>query len=110
MGPEGRGGAGKGLLMGGLWAPHVERLGQPGAVGYLSMKPVYFCVDTDIHTVPLHVSPAWAIFCECGILDCRGRTEQEERLRKNRRAGGWGIDGQMEATEKDSVLMNNLGI
>lgn len=42
----------KGLLRGGLWAPHVESLGQTGAVGHLSMKPVCFCVDTDIHTVP----------------------------------------------------------
>lgn len=82
----------KGLLRGGLWAPHVESLGQTGAVGHLSMKPVYFCVDTDIHTVPVHVSPAWGIFCECGILDCRGRTEQEERLRK---VGGLGEGGWM---------------
>ena len=44
----------KGLLRGGLWAHHVESLGQTGAVGHLSMKPVYFCVDTDIHTVPMH--------------------------------------------------------
>lgn len=100
----------KGLLRGGLWAHHVESLGQTGAVGHLSMKPVYFCVDTDIHTVPMHVSLAWGIFCECGILDFRGRTEQEERLRKSRRAGGGGMDGQMEATEKDSVLMSDLGM
>ena len=100
----------KGLLRGGLWAPHVESLGQTGAVGHLSMKPVYFCVDTDIHTVPVHVSPAWGIFCECGILDFKGRTEQEERLRKSRRTGGGGMDGQMEATEKDSVLMSDLGM
>lgn len=55
MGPEGREEGVKGLLMGGLWVSHVECQGQAGAVGHMSMKPVYSCVDTDIHLYPLHI-------------------------------------------------------
>lgn len=39
-----------------------------------------------------------------------GRTEQEEGLRKSRRAGRQGMDGQMEATEKDGVPVSDLGM
>lgn len=69
------------------------------------MKPVVFVWTQTYTQSPLPVSQPGES-SERGILDCRGRTEQEERLRKSRRAGGRGMDGQMEATE-DSVLMSD---
>lgn len=85
MGPEGKG---ERLLMGGLWAPHVEWQGPEHEAHCVP-------VDTEIH-MPLTCTPAQGVFCECRM----GRTE-EEGWRKCRMTGGLGMDGQREATEED---------
>ena len=43
-------------------------------------------------------------------IGLQGKNRTGGATEKSRRAGGGGMDGQMEATEKDSVLMSDLGM
>lgn len=91
----------KGLLMGGLWAPHVECQGQAGVVtvGHLSMKSI--CAHLNTHH--LHVPPAQGVFCKCRILDSMGRRDEEEGWRTGRMQG-WGMDRQTEPQRRKVCL------